>query len=312
MRRYLIGKRALIGLARGFGLTVLIGILVVAATAAVVAGVRAASGGEDDPAAAPAPETTTAVPQARREPVADRTPVRMHEKRRRLRQARARASAARFAGGRTGRVAFAVAGADGMVRGLNEHDLFQSASVVKALILAAELERLDREGMTLDPAARASLIAMITISDNDAATQVFERVGPEGIAAVAHRVGMRDLETSTIWGATRISAADTALMFSDLDRILPERFEQFGKGLLGSVAAEQSWGIPAVAEPLGWSVRFKGGWRMDPSGQVVNQVAELSRRGSTFAMAVLSDEGPSMPYGIETVEGVADRLLSGD
>ena len=71
----------------------------------------------------------------------------------------------------------------------------------------------------------------------------------------------------------------------------------------------QSWGIPAVAEPLGWSVRFKGGWRPDPSGQVVNQVAELDRHGTTIAIAILTDQGPSMPYGVETIEGVASRLL---
>ena len=150
---------------------------------------------------------------------------------------------------------------------------------------------------------------MITVSDNDAATQMFDRVGPEGVAAVGHRAGMEDLETSTIWGATRISAADMALMFSDLDRVLPERFERFGKGLLGSITPAQSWGIPAVARPLGWNVRFKGGWRPDPTGQVVNQAAELDRNGTTIAIAVLTDEGPSMTYGIETVEGVASRLL---
>ena len=56
-------------------------------------------------------------------------------------------------------------------------------------------------------------------------------------------------------------------------------------------------------------MRFKGGWRPDPSGQVVNQVAELDRHGTTIAIAILTDQGPSMPYGIETIEGVASRLL---
>lgn len=179
------------------------------------------------------------------------------------------------------------------------------------MILAAELERLDREGSPLDPATRAILERMITLSDNDAATQIFDRVGAEGVAAVGHRAGMQDLATSEIWGATRISAADMALMFSDLDRIIPARFERFGEGLLGSVTPEQSWGIPAVARELGWNVRFKGGWRPDPSGQVVNQAAELDRNGTTIAISVLTDRGPSMPYGIETVEGVASRLVGG-
>ena len=291
----------------GVGLAVALG-----AVAAVVAIVAIDDGGSvaDDPDSAPAaaPPPATPPPARAHEPQAAAAPTQRPGRHRR-RQARAREAAARFAAGREGRVAFAVAGADGKIRGHDEHELFEAASVVKALILAAELERLDREGLPLDAATRATLTRMITVSDNDAATQIFADVGPEGITAIAHRIGMRDLETSTIWGATRISPADMALMFSGLNRVLPERYEQFGKGLLGSITPDQSWGIPAVAEPLGWSVRFKGGWRPDPSGQVVNQVAELDRHGTTIAIAILTDQGPSMPYGIETIEGVASRLL---
>ena len=122
---------------------------------------------------------------------------------------------------------------------------------------------------------------------------------------------MRDFESSDTWGASAVSAADMATMFDHLDRVFPERYEKFGLGLLGSIVPEQSWGIPAVASGRGWSVRFKGGWRPDPDGQIVNQAAELRRAGAVQAIAVLTDQGPSMEYGIETVEGVADRLLRG-
>ena len=295
----------------GFGATV----LGAAILGAGVLGVAAVLGGSDSPTAgdgaieteAPA---TTSQPAARTPPAAEqRGRSAAKPGRHRRHQAAARAEADEFADGRDGRVAFAELGPDGVVRGRDEHELFQSASVVKALILAAELEHLDQTGSPLDPATRSILERMITVSDNEAATQIFDRVGPDGVAAIGHRAGMKDLETSTIWGATRISAADMAVMFSDLDRILPERFERFGKGLLGSITPAQSWGIPAVARPLGWSVRFKGGWRPDPDGQVVNQVAELDRNGTRIAIAILTDQGPSMTYGIETVEGVAARLL---
>ncbi len=98
-----------------------------------------------------------------------------------------------------------------------------------------------------------------------------------------------------------------ALLFSDLDRVLPERDEGFAKDLLESIVAEQSWGVPAVA--AGWSARFKGGWRETETGQLVSQAAELSRGRRRIGMAVLTDGQPSMGYGIETVEGVAARLL---
>jgi hypothetical protein len=197
------------------------------------------------------------------------------------------------------------------VHGRNEHELFQSASLVKALILAAELQRLADAGERLDPAAAAELRRMITVSDNDSATAVFERVEAGGVAAIAHRAGMRDFRSSTTWGASAVSAADAAVMFDDLGRAFPARFERFGLGLLGSIVPEQSWGIPRVASERGWSVRFKGGWRLDPDGQIVNQAAELRRSGTRRSVAVLSDRQPSMAYGIETVEGVTARVLGG-
>jgi hypothetical protein len=221
------------------------------------------------------------------------------------------ARAGRWAAGREGRVAFAIAGPDGDVHGRNEHETFQAASVVKAMILAAELQRVADAGRRLDPAIAAELRRMITVSDNDAATSVFARVGPEGLDAVAHRAGMEDFRSSTTWGASEISAADMAAMFAVLGRVLPERHERFGLGLLGSIVPDQRWGIARIASERGWSVRFKGGWRLDPDGQVVNQAAELRRDGAERAIAVLTDRQPSMGYGIETVEGIADRLLRG-
>ena len=191
--------------------------------------------------------------------------------------------------------------------GRDEHERFHSASVVKSMLLAAELHRLDAAGLPLDDETRSVLTSMITISDNDAATTIYERVGDAGLYEVADAAGMHDFEVAESWGYARISASDMALFFSDLDGVLPERFADFGKGLLGSVVPEQSWGVPAVAK--GWKTRFKGGWRGTGSGQLVSQAAELRRGNRSMAMAVLTDGQPSMGYGIGTVEGVASRLL---
>lgn len=213
----------------------------------------------------------------------------------------------RFMQRREGTVSFAIVDEGGKLRGRNEHDLFPSASVVKAMLLAAELRRLDEVGLPLDAATEATLESMITISDNDAATAIYARVGDEGLYDVAERVGMEDFQVSISWGYAQISAADMALMFSRLERALPPRYEKLGKDLLGSIVPEQSWGIPAVANA--WNVRFKGGWRSTEAGQLVSQAAELRDGGRELAIAVLTDGQPSMEYGIETVEGVAARLL---
>lgn len=210
---------------------------------------------------------------------------------------------------RDGRIAFAIVEPDGRLRGRSEHDLFHSASVVKSMLLAAELDRLGESGEKLDPATRDLLRRMITISDNDAAAAIYERVGDAGLRDVARRAGMSEFEVEGSWGYARISAADMARLFSDLDAVIPERYEKFGEGLLGSIVAEQSWGIPAVAEDRGWAVRFKGGWRETPSGQLVSQAAELRSGDRSMSMAILTDGQTSMAAGIDSVEAVAAKLV---
>jgi hypothetical protein len=99
-----------------------------------------------------------------------------------------------------------------------------------------------------------------------------------------------------------------ARFFGDLDRMLPERFREFGQSLFGSVIESQSWGIPVAAGDR-WAARFKGGWL--PDHALVHQAAELREVGGPreIAIAILTDEQPSHAYGVETVEGVAARLL---
>ncbi|MDP9189503.1 MAG: hypothetical protein M3O25_09670, partial [Actinomycetota bacterium] len=81
------------------------------------------------------------------------------------------------------------------------------------------------------------------------------------------------------------------------------------KGLLGSIVESQRWGIPAAAGDR-WAVRFKGGWL--PDHALVHQAAELrERKGDReLSIAILTDVQPSFEYGIDTVRGVAERLLS--
>lgn len=214
-----------------------------------------------------------------------------------------------YAKRRTGTASIAVVDGGGVLRGRDEHRVYPSASVVKAMLLAAELRRLHQADLPVDPATESLLQSMITFSDNDAATAVYSRVGDAGMYDVAERAGMSDFSVAVSWGYAEISAADMALLFSRLDRVLPRSSRELGKGLLGSVVREQSWGIPEVAN--GWSVRFKGGWRATESGQLVSQAAELRRDDRRLAFAVLTDGQPSMEYGIESIEGIAERLLGG-
>ncbi|MEA2297619.1 MAG: hypothetical protein QOF77_555 [Solirubrobacteraceae bacterium] len=216
------------------------------------------------------------------------------------------ALAARFLAGRAGATAFAVVDDKGRLHGVRVHRRFNSASVVKAMLLVAYLERLAAQHRGLDPASRGLLYPMIHVSDNAAASAVFAIVGDAGLEQVARQVGMTDFAASGWWGFTQISAADQARFFYVQDRLIAPQFDPYARGLLSGISGDQSWGIPAAARPR-FRVFFKGGWL--PSQGLVNQAARLEGPGATFALAVLSTAGPSMAYGEQTIEGVARAVL---
>ncbi len=218
--------------------------------------------------------------------------------------------AAGFLAGQAGRTAFAVVDSEGRMSGVHEHWTFVSASVVKAMLLVAYLRRLDALGQhRVDSFSNSFLYPMINVSDNSAATQTWSIVGDGGLYSVAHAAGMTDFSIVGIWANAQISAADQAKFFFEMDSLIPHEFVGYARFLLSTIAGFESWGIPAVARPLGYNVFFKGGWRGTGLGQLVHQVARLEGHGRTFSIAVMTDGDPSMGYGIGTIQGVTGSLL---
>jgi hypothetical protein len=279
----------------------------VAIGAALVA--DAALPGGEAPAPAATAATRLGTVKAERDEPADRGHGRGGE--RKLPSAAGLRAAREYAAGRSGVVAIATFNSEGAVRGEAEGRRFAAASVVKAMLLAAETRRLHHEGQEVDGSTDSLLRAMITQSDNGAADAIYARVGDAGLFAAARRAGMSRFTVAGHWGNAQIAAGDMARFFGDLDRQFPREFRAYAKGLLGSVTESQSWGIPVAAGDR-WAARFKGGWLPDQA--LVHQAAELRERDGSRALAivVLTDEGPSFEYGIETLEGVASRLLSRD
>jgi hypothetical protein len=211
---------------------------------------------------------------------------------------------------RGGDASFAVIDSEGRIDGRGLHRTFVSASVVKAMLLVADLRKLAARHRRLDAERRALLGAMIRLSDNDAATAIFELDGERGVWELARKAGMTDFSIAGYWSSAQISAADQARFFFRMEDLVPARFGRYADRLLSHIVDYESWGIPAVARPRGWRTYFKGGWRGTVRGQLVHQVARLERPRHRVAIAVLTDGDPSMAYGIETIEGVTVRLLA--
>jgi Beta-lactamase enzyme family len=218
--------------------------------------------------------------------------------------------ATRFLAGRTGSASFAAIDERGRIHGFRRGVQYPSASLVKAMLLVAYLNRKDVRRRNLRPAERHLLGPMIRVSDNDAATAVYDRVGAGGLNRLAHRAGMRRFASNPVWGGCQVTARDQARFFLRIRPLLPARHRAYGLGLLHGVVSDQRWGIPPGA-PSGWRLYFKGGWFRDDDGWRVHQAALLRRSKRRLAIAVLTRGSPSLEYGAATITGVTSRLLHG-
>ncbi len=220
------------------------------------------------------------------------------------------ARAERYLNSRGGHTALAVVDSEGRLSGIRMHDTFITASVVKAMLLVAYLRRLDARGQhNVDSFSNSFLYPMIHFSDNNAATQCWSIVGNGGLYALAQAAGMTEFSVTSDWGSAMLSAADQAKFFFEMDNLIPHEFVGYARFLLSTIAGYESWGIPAIARPLGYMVFFKGGWRPSPDIYLVHQIARLEGHHRTFSLAVMTDGDPDMGYGIDTIQGVTAALL---
>lgn len=183
---------------------------------------------------------------------------------------------------------------------------FDSASVVKTTILATLLFQTQNRHASLSASDRALSKAMITRSDNNAASALWRRIGgAPGMRRFLSAAGMTQTipQVGGAWGLTQITANDQIkllqLLATDNDVLTPAS-RAYELSLMTRVVAGQRWGAPTgalagetVAVKNGWLPRAARGWRVHTTG------VGLGRR--SYLIAVLSDGNPSMSYGVTTV-----------
>jgi hypothetical protein len=219
------------------------------------------------------------------------------------------AAAVAYGHTRIGDIAFAVR-TDHRYHAYRGNHVEWSASVVKAMLMVAYLDRPSVASRPINAYDASLLFPMITHSDNNAATTVIGIVGLSGLRALAGRVGMKNFDpVLPIWGETRITAADQTRFFYSIDRYIAPLHRPLGMHLLASITPSQRWGIGEVT-PHGWTPYFKGGWGSG-TGLIDNQVVLLKRGCARVSIAVLTMHDGSHAYGKETLKGIFARLLRG-
>jgi Beta-lactamase enzyme family len=182
-----------------------------------------------------------------------------------------------------------------------------SASLLKAMLLVAYLNRDSVRGRALTDSDRRLLGPMIRWSDNATAGTVLNIVGASGLYLVATRANMHNFQLRSPWGLSTTTARDQARFFYRIDRLLPARHRAYGMNLLRRIVPSQRWGIPPV-KPDGWFIHFKGGWGSG-TGRVTHQSALLRTSTKRISLSVITEWNPSHTYGTWTIRGVAARML---
>jgi len=218
--------------------------------------------------------------------------------------------------GRAGTYAVRVQDPDlGVGCGLHTGTHFDSASVVKATILAALMRKAEAQHRSLTANEKSLATLMITQSNNTAATKLWNDTGRYRLQRFLDLAGMSQtvLGPGGYWGLTKITAHDESLLLWVLlkpNSILTWTDRRYELGLMAHVIASQRWGVPAGA-PAGFTVHVKNGWAPLPAAKdpwFVNSIGCFTSSAMNYSIVVLTHgttAHPSMAYGVTTIEDVA-------
>ncbi len=198
----------------------------------------------------------------------------------------------------------------GLQCSLNSSAHFDSASVVKVTILSALLRKAQQRHRQLTRTEARLAEAMITRSDNDAASALWADTGRyylQHFLNLAHMTDTR-LGPGPYWGLTQITAADEGRLLGLLLRqnpVLDTSSRELVLRLMTQVIPSQRWGVPAGA-PTSLTVHVKNGWLpLATHGWRINSIGCFTGRGGGYSIVVLTQDNPTMAYGIGTVEAIA-------
>jgi beta-lactamase class A len=205
----------------------------------------------------------------------------------------------------------------GLSYGAWQGDRFVTASVIKVDILTALLLRRQREDRGLSVTERDRATEMIKVSDNDAADALYAEVGNgPGLRGLNRELGLRQTRPwPSVWGTSRTSAADQVRLMralTDPESPLSASNRRYVLDLMYGVIGEQRWGISAAARP-GERVAIKNGWvplEHHGHGWAINTMGRITGRHHDFLIAVCSQSHPTMGTGVDTVEHLANLVVT--
>ena len=197
---------------------------------------------------------------------------------------------------------------------VNSSQHFSSASIVKTIILATLLRWHQQTGTPLSATEKKEATLMITQSDNDAATYLWDEVGMDRLQDFLDAAKMNEtgLGQDGYWGLTQVTAHDEMVLlqlFDGPNPVLDSASRGYVLGLMSQVISAQRWGTPYGA-PDDVTVHVKNGWLADPLWHVNSLGVFTGKDGAdkNYLIAVLTDDNPTEQVGIDTIQNVAKAV----
>ncbi|WP_330238837.1 serine hydrolase [Streptomyces sp. NBC_00525] len=187
---------------------------------------------------------------------------------------------------------------------------YDSASIVKATVLATLLWDNAKRGRHLTQREIDLSTRMITKSDNDATTALWKQLGVGKVNAFLKAAGMTHTVPGSggYWGLTQITAQDQQRLLSLLtskNSVLTAGSRSYELGLMKKVVAAQRWGTPAGAR-TGTTVQVKNGWlQRSTHGWRVHSIGAFTGNRHDYALTVLTQDNKTMSDGVNTIQAVA-------
>jgi hypothetical protein len=193
---------------------------------------------------------------------------------------------------------------------LNSSAHFDSASVVKVTILSALLRKAQQQHRHLTRTEAALAKEMITESDNAAASDLWADVGRYYLQHFLNLAHMTQtyLGPGPAWGLTQITAYNEVILLRLLlnrNTVLDTGSRDYVLDLMARVIPSQRWGVP-VGAPTSLTVHVKNGWLpLYTHGWRIHSIGAFTGRGGGYSIVVLTQDNPTMTYGIDTIEAIA-------
>jgi hypothetical protein len=90
--------------------------------------------------------------------------------------------------------------------------------------------------------------------------------------------------------------------------VLDTRSRDYVLDLMARVIPAQRWGVP-VGAPTSLTVHVKNGWLpLATHGWRIHSIGAFTGHGGGYSIVVLTQDNPTMDYGIDTIEAIAEVI----